>query len=93
MTQITQHNDYWRLSGNVVMASVSAIFATSKSFKMDASTTVDFADVQDIDTATISLILEWQRRAARENTKLNLINLPVNLVNLAQLYGVEDFMH
>ena len=75
------------------MASVSAILATSKSFKMDTSTTVDFADVQDIDTATISLILEWQRRAARENTKLNLINLPVNLVNLAQLYGVEDFMH
>ena len=75
------------------MDSVSAILATSKSFKMDASTTVDFADVQDIDTATISLILEWQRRATRENTKLNLINLPVNLVNLAQLYGVEDFMH
>ena len=92
LNQIEQINHGWALSGDVVIATVSDILAASKSLNMAADTTVDFAQVNDIDTATISLILEWQRRAQKENQTLKLVNLPVNLLSLAQLYGVAELI-
>ena len=93
MTQIAQIDHRWNLSGDVVIATVSAILAASKSLNMAVNTTIDFAKVKDIDTATISLILEWQRRAKKENQTLKLENLPANLLSLAQLYGVAELIH
>ena len=92
LNQIEQINHRWALSGDVVIATVSGILAASKSLNMAADTTVDFAQVNDIDTATISLILEWQRRAQKENQTLKLVNLPANLLSLAQLYGVAELI-
>lgn len=93
MTQIAQIDHRWNLNGDVVIATVSAILAASKSLNMAVNTTIDFAQVKDIDTATISLILEWQRRAKKENQTLKLENLPANLLSLAQLYGVAELIH
>lgn len=93
MTQIAQIDHRWNLNGDVVIATVSAILAASKSLNMAVNTTIDFAQVKDIDTATISLILEWQRRAKKENLTLKLENLPANLLSLAQLYGVAELIH
>ena len=93
MSQIAQIDHRWNLNGDVVIATVAGILAVSKSLTMADNTTVDFAQVKDIDTATISLILEWQRRALEENQTLKLVNLPANLLSLAQLYGVADLIH
>jgi phospholipid transport system transporter-binding protein len=92
MTQIVQIDHRWNLNGDVVIATVSDILVASKSLNMVANTTIDFAQVNDIDTATISLILEWQRRAQKENQTIKLVNLPANLVSLTQLYGVADLI-
>lgn len=93
MIQIEQFNHHWNLNGDVVVSTASGILTASKSLNMAAGTTIDFAQVKDIDTAAISLILEWQRRALKENQLIKLVNLPVNLVSLAQLYGVADLIH
>ena len=93
LNQITQIDNCWSLSGDVVIATVSGILAASKSLNIAANTTIDFKQVNDIDTATISLILEWQRRALKENQTLKLVNLPANLISLTQLYGVAELIH
>ena len=93
MNQIEQFKHHWNLNGDVVVSTASGILTASKSLNMAAGTTIDFAQVKDIDTAAISLILEWQRRALKENQQIKLVNLPVNLVSLAQLYGVADLIH
>ena len=93
MSQIEQINHSWNLNGDVLIATVSSILAASKSLNMQENITIDFAQVKDIDTAAISLILEWQRRALKENQLLKLANLPVNLLSLAQLYGVAELIH
>jgi len=54
---------------------------------------VDFSNVKEIDTAAISLILEWTRRAIEENKQLKFVNLPANLNSLTQLYGVADLIN
>ena len=93
MSQITQIDHRWVVSGDVVINTASAVLAASKSLAFKAETTIDFSQVTDIDTSTISLILEWKRRAQRENQTIKLVNLPANLISLTQLYGVVELIN
>jgi len=92
MAQITQINNRWILSGDVVNSSAGDILKASQAFSIVENTTVDFADVEDIDTTAVSLILEWKRRAAKENQTLIFVNLPENLTSLVQLYDVAELI-
>lgn len=92
MAQITQSNNRWILSGDVVNSSAGDILKASLAFNIVENTTVDFADVEDIDTTAVSLILEWKRRAAKENQTLIFVNLPENLTSLVQLYDVAELI-
>jgi phospholipid transport system transporter-binding protein len=93
LSRITQIDNRWALSGDVVISTVSAMLTASKSLALSADTIIDFAQVTDIDTSTISLILEWKRRAQRENQGIKLANLPANLKSLTQLYGVTELIN
>ena len=53
---------------------------------------VDFSAVTDLDTSMLSLMMEWQRRAAGAGSSLHFRHLPDNLNSLAGLYGVSDFI-
>ena len=92
MTQITQSDSYWNLNGDVVIGTAKSILTDSKALLINHNTVIDFERVEDIDTAAVSLILEWKRRAIKENQTLKFVNLPVNLTSLVQLYGVEDLI-
>ena len=92
MAQITQISNRWLLSGDVVNSSAGDILKASHAFNIVENTSVDFADVEDIDTTAVSLILEWKRRAAKENQILTFVNLPENLTSLVQLYDVAELI-
>jgi len=53
---------------------------------------IDFSGVTDVDTAALSLIMEWQRRALATKCKVSFSNLPANLSSLAELYGLTSFI-
>jgi phospholipid transport system transporter-binding protein len=82
----------WHISGDVLMDNANLILNQSDAFKMDGEIEVDFTDVSNVDAAALSLMLEWQRRAAVAKCKMKFANLPVNLSSLANLYGIEDFI-
>jgi phospholipid transport system transporter-binding protein len=82
----------WHVSGDVLMENANLILSQSNAFKMDGEIEVDFTDVSNVDTAALSLMLEWQRRAFSANCKIKFANLPANLSSLVDLYGVEDFI-
>ena len=92
MSQIAQIDHCWQLNGDVVIGSAKAILTTSQGFAIESNTKIDFAQVADIDTTALSLILEWKRRAQTENKTLTFVNLPANLSSLSQLYGVSDLI-
>ncbi|MEO8384127.1 MAG: STAS domain-containing protein [Betaproteobacteria bacterium] len=54
---------------------------------------IDLANVTDIDSSAVALLLHWRRAAARLEKALRYVHLPQNLVALAQLYGVDDMIH
>ena len=74
------------------MDNANAILSQSNAFEMTGDLEVDFSAVTDVDTAALSLVMEWQRRALASNCKISFANLPENLNSLATLYGVADFI-
>jgi phospholipid transport system transporter-binding protein len=40
----------------------------------------------------VALLLEWRRRALVKGKQLAFVNLPANLLALAELYGVTDLI-
>jgi phospholipid transport system transporter-binding protein len=89
--QIKQIDNRWNVSGDVVIGTISPVLAASKSLVLK-DTIIDFAQVTDIDTSTISLILEWKRRAHKENQTIKLANMSDNLKSLMDLYGVAELI-
>ena len=93
LSQVSQIDNHWVVSGDVVIGTVSSVLTASKSLVLNSETTIDFAQVTDIDTSTISLILEWKRRALNEKQTVKLANLSDNLKSLTQLYGVDKLIN
>lgn len=92
MTQITQQENQWRISGDILMDNASVILGESHEFQMNDVLEIDLSAVTNLDTAALSLIMELQRRALSKNCQLTFANLPVNLISLAELYGVNEFI-
>ena len=93
LAQIAQIDNCWNISGDIVISAVPALLEASKAFTITDNATIDFANVTDVDTSTISLIFEWKRRAQKENQALKFVNLPANLTTLTQLYGVAEIIN
>lgn len=92
MAELIQQGKQWRISGDVLMVDAQALLNQSAVLPMDGDIEIDFSAVTDVDTVALSLMLEWQRRAAKNNSKVTFSHLPVNLISLADLYGVTDFI-
>lgn len=92
MTNIIQQANQWHVSGDVLMDNANTILSQSNAFEMVGDLEVDFSAVTDVDTAALSLVMEWQRRALASSCKISFANLPENLNSLAALYGVADFI-
>jgi phospholipid transport system transporter-binding protein len=54
--------------------------------------TIDFAAITEVDSSAVALLLEWRREAARRGKTLQFVNLPANLLALADLYGVTGLL-
>jgi phospholipid transport system transporter-binding protein len=89
---IVQRENKWHVSGDVLMDNANEILLNSESLSMSDRLVVDFSGVTRVDTAALSLMLEWQRRALASSSKVSFANLPMNLSHLAALYGVTEFV-
>lgn len=54
--------------------------------------TIDFANITGVDSSAVALLLEWRRQAQQKQKTLVFVNLPANLLELASLYGVAEFI-
>jgi phospholipid transport system transporter-binding protein len=92
LAQIIQQANTWQLSGNLVFANISSVLDESKLLTMPARLQLDFTAVDEVDTSAITLVLELQRRAISQDTKISVQHVPENLSSLMQLYGVDAFI-
>ncbi len=54
---------------------------------------VDLSSVNECNTASVAMLLAWQREAQARGVRLQLTGVPANLGSLAQLYGVEALVN
>lgn len=54
--------------------------------------TIDFSGITGVDSSAVALLLEWRRQARRLGKRLEFVNLPPNLLELARLYGVAELI-
>lgn len=52
----------------------------------------DLGPLAQVDSASVAVMLAWQRAAVRSGRRLRFLNVPPNLVNLADLYGVTELL-
>ena len=92
MTSITLQNNQWCIAGEILMDNANAVLVESNALEITDDLQIDFSAVTDVDTAALSLLIEWQRRAVTANKKVVFTQLPESLISLATLYGVAEFI-
>ena len=80
------------LSGPVTMRTASGVLAESRRLFNGSRVTVDLTGVTELDSAAVSLLLEWRRGARAANRQIEFVNIPANLISLAELYGVSELL-
>lgn len=86
---LSRDGDVYRLVGPVTMAYAPALLEQGGVLFGESEAVVDLGQVTDVDSSAVSLMLEWLRRNSGRQ-RLSFVNLPPNLVSLANLYGVMD---
>jgi phospholipid transport system transporter-binding protein len=80
------------LSGPVTLANAARLLDEGRQHIAEGARTVDFAEVTELDSALLALLLAWLREARAAKRELALANLPQALQTLARLYGVEELL-
>jgi phospholipid transport system transporter-binding protein len=74
------------------METVAALFSADLEPESDGALVIDLKQVESVDSAAVSLLLSWLRRAQGKQVALAFANIPDNLLSLARLYGVAEFL-
>ena len=92
MPQIIQLDTQWQITGAMTMGEVEALLIESEALQQNALQSIDLAQVTDVDTAAISLMLEWIRRASARESEVVFKNIPDSLLSLINLYEVSTLI-
>ena len=80
------------VQGPVNLENAVALLEQGNGLFTAAQVTLDLGAVTEVDSAALSLLLEWRREAARNGRTIRYLNLPANLRSLAGLYGVAELI-
>jgi phospholipid transport system transporter-binding protein len=84
------------LEGPLSFETLPRVLAESDAFAarpdLPEKLTIDFSGITEVDSSAVALLLEWRRRAIARGKALAFVNLPANLLALAELYGVTELI-
>jgi len=89
---ISRDGNRFQVSGPLTMDVVTALFNSGLPPDGKSALVVDLGKVEAVDSASVSLLLSWLRRAQRDQVSLCFSNVPDNLMSLARMYGVAEFI-
>lgn len=94
VTGVERAGDILRVRGPVTMSNVEALLQEGRARMQDAgaNVVVDLSGVTEVDSASISMLLQWLREAAGRGHTLGVTGVPDNMRSLATLYGVDELL-
>jgi phospholipid transport system transporter-binding protein len=78
--------------GPVNHGGVSSLLAEGERLFEGGRLVFDFSAAQAEDSSALSLMLEWVRRAAARNTRVEFAGLDPVLLSLIELYGLAELI-
>ena len=83
----------FRFRGPLTMATVNEALGESEPlFDQEGAWELDFSGVEEVDSAAVSLLLEWARQAAQRGRELRIRHLSDNLQCLLKVYGLQELL-
>ena len=80
-----------QISGRLTIDTAASIFENGLQFTQSSDRlTIDMSKVEVVDSTAVSLMLFWLRTAQANKVQLMFANVPVNLLSLANLYGLAE---
>ncbi|MDO8414208.1 MAG: STAS domain-containing protein [Gallionellaceae bacterium] len=89
-SSMSQEGNALRISGPLTIGTVSAQLDITE--QLATISIIDLAQVEAVDSAAVSLLLAWLRQAQQRSVTISFNNIPDNLLSLARLYGVAEFL-
>lgn len=80
------------VSGAVTLANVAQLLAEGTAQIEGGVESVDLAQVDELDSSALALLLAWLREARQRRRALAFANLPAGLTAIARLYGVAELL-
>ncbi len=85
-------NGVAHLSGRLDLATAKARLAEGEQAIVAGCVVFDLSAVEQVDSAALSLLLAWRRRAVVAGRAWSVRGLPDSVRGLMALYGVEDVL-
>jgi phospholipid transport system transporter-binding protein len=89
---IRRESERMMVSGPVTLANATALLEQGYAQIDHGVRSVDLAEVTELDSSLLALLLAWRRAAGRRNAELTFANLPTGLETIARLYGVAELL-
>jgi len=80
------------VSGPVTLANAAQVLEEGYVRIREGGEAVDLAEVTEMDSSLLALLLAWLREARRLGRGLECANLPQGLATIARVYGVVDVL-
>jgi phospholipid transport system transporter-binding protein len=89
---IVREGDSYFLQGPVTIDTVQSALVEGRQLFEGPQVRVDLSRVSDVDSAAVSLLLEWVRNVAGRGWTMHYSHFNRNLKSLAVLYGVTHLI-
>jgi phospholipid transport system transporter-binding protein len=89
---IRRDNDRLVLSGPATLAGAAELLRAGSDAVRDGARSVDLAEVAELDSSLVAILLVWKRAARAAGAELRIVNAPQALRTIAELYGVADLL-
>jgi phospholipid transport system transporter-binding protein len=80
------------VSGPVTLTNVAGILEEGRRHLEEGVRVVDLAEVSEMDSSLLAMMLAWLRDAKARNRELAFANPPEALQSIARLYGVDGLI-
>ena len=89
---IRDAGDRFEVSVPMTLANASGLLAAGKAMLGQGDKPFDLGAVEEVDSSGLAVVFGWLRAATRQGAKVRLVNPPADLLSLAKLYGVSEFL-
>jgi phospholipid transport system transporter-binding protein len=79
--------------GDLMLDQAVHVMTEGEKLLEDGVSVFDLSGLGHVDSAALSLLMNWHRFALEQGRNVEFRNIPENLLSLAKLYGVADLIH